>query len=154
MPRKGKRTDLALWIAQWMGGHQPAVVGEPEWTVLLETLAPISPSYLRKLLRESGVPLTPVVEGVRQENLPALEKSLAGLWEAYNGADIAGKREIRKRVIEAKDHARWASKTRPEKHEMVLWMLTWLENPPLFGDWVALRKAAIFDDSQSSAPLL
>jgi hypothetical protein len=50
-------------------------------------------------------------------------------------------------VITAKDHARWAAKKaetkRPEKEEMMLWMLTWLENPPLFPEWIRLRRAAV-----------
>jgi hypothetical protein len=47
-------------------------------------------------------------------------------------------------VIAAKDHARFASRKeekRPEKEEMILWMLTWLENPPVFPEWVRLRRA-------------
>jgi hypothetical protein len=48
-------------------------------------------------------------------------------------------------VITAKDHARLAMrKTNEEKRalkeEMILWMLTWLENPGVFPIWVALRK--------------
>lgn len=39
-------------------------------------LAPISDSYLRRLPRASGVPLTPEVEGVRQEDFAALERTL------------------------------------------------------------------------------
>ena len=38
-------------------------------------LAPISYSYLRRLPRASGVPLTPDVEGVRQEDFAALERT-------------------------------------------------------------------------------
>ena len=48
-------------------------------------------------------------------------------------------------MIEAKDHARWAARNpekRAEKQEMALWMLTWLENPPLFPQWVKLRREA------------
>jgi hypothetical protein len=47
---------------------------------------------------------------------------------------------VRKIVITAKDHAKW----HPEgKEEMILWMTTWLENPPVFREWVALRKHAL-----------
>ena len=134
MPRKGKRTDLAQWIEE----HRPPVIGEPEWVEIQQTLAPISRSYLRKLLRETDVPLRPMIEGVRQESLESLEASLLALLNEY--ADQP--REVRRMVIEAKDHAKWAVKENPAKAEMVLWMLTWLENPPLFPDWVALRKTA------------
>ncbi len=43
-------------------------------------------------------------------------------------------------------HARFASRKeaiRTEKEEMALWLLTWLENPPVFTEWVRLRRAAI-----------
>ena len=54
-----------------------------------------------------------------------------------------GRQSIRRVVIEAKEHARWAARKperRVEKEEMALWMLTWLENPPLFPQWVQLRR--------------
>ncbi len=62
----------------------------------------------------------------------------------YEHGDAARRARVRRLVITAKDHARWASKKeakRAEKEEMVLWMLTWLENPPLFAEWVRLRRA-------------
>ena len=48
-------------------------------------------------------------------------------------------------VVAAKDHARFAARKperRAEKEEMILWMRTWLENPPLFASWVKLRREA------------
>jgi len=108
-------------------------------------LAPVSGSYLRRLLRESGVPLSPLVEGVRQETFDALESSLLNLLNEYESGDVARRGSVRRVVIEAKDHARWAARRperRAEKEEMALWMLTWLENPPLFPQWVRLRRQA------------
>jgi hypothetical protein len=49
-------------------------------------------------------------------------------------------------VIAAKDHARFAARKeekREEKEEMALWILTWLENPPVFPEWARLRRAAL-----------
>jgi hypothetical protein len=46
-------------------------------------------------------------------------------------------------VITSKEHARLAAQNpakRAEKEEMILWLLTWLENPPLFAAWVRLRR--------------
>jgi len=97
------------------------------------------------LLRESGVPLAPLVEGVRQETFDALESSLLNLLAEYERGDAAAKTSVRRSVIEAKDHARWAARIldkRAEKQEMALWILTWLENPPLFPQWVRLRREA------------
>ena len=106
-------------------------------------LGPISGSTLRRLLRESGVPLGPFVEGVRQDTFDTLESSLLNLLKEYEGGDMERRAAVRRLVIESKDHARWAARIpekRAEKQEMALWMLTWLENPPLFPDWVRLRR--------------
>jgi hypothetical protein len=89
------------------------------------------------------VQLSPLVEGVRQESFDALESSLLKLLDEYESGDVAMRTTIRRLVIESKDHARWAARKpekRGEKQEMALWMLTWLENPPLFPQWVKLRR--------------
>src|SRR6202050_3600048 len=101
---------------------------------------------LRRLLRDSGVPLTPLVEGVRQESFDALESSLLRLLADYEQGDAAARSRVRHVVIAAKEHARFAARReekREEKEEMALWILTWLENPPVFPEWVRLRRAAI-----------
>jgi hypothetical protein len=131
-PKPTKRTELARWLEL----HRPPLVGIPQWTALRTALAPISDSYLRRLLRASGVPLYPLVEGVRQEDFPALERSLLALL----GEE---RRAARTLIIEAKQHARWALKKHPEKEEMLLWMLPWLENPGIFPQWLEIRKEAL-----------
>jgi hypothetical protein len=136
---RGKRAELLRWLER----ERPARIGESEWAVLLAELSGISPGYLRRLLRESGWPLGPLVEGVRQETFEALESSLLNLLKEYESSDAARRQSIRRLVIEAKDHARFAAR-KPErtleKEEMALWMLTWLENPPLFPQWVQIRR--------------
>lgn len=129
---------------------KPERIGEAEWEELLRLLAPVSESYLRRLLRDlsrdSGVPLAPLIEGVRQESLAALEMSLLKLLAEYETGDPARRARVRKTVIEAKDHARLAARKpelRAAKDEMILWMLTWLENPEIFPEWVRLRRAAL-----------
>lgn len=144
---RGKRAELS----QWLERERPARIDEAEWAMLRAELGNISTAYLRRLLRESGVPLGPLVQGVRQETFEALEssllslleESLLSLLEEYDRSDPARRQSIRRVVIEAKDHARWAARKperRVEKEEMALWMLTWLENPPLFPQWVQLRR--------------
>ena len=76
-----------------------------------------------------------MVEGVRQSNLGALELSLLALLVEYESGDAAHKRAVRKLVITARDHAKWT-----HKEENLLWLTTWLENPPLFPAWALLRK--------------
>ena len=140
-PRKprGKRAELAAWIER----EQPRRIGEEHWNELQRELGPLSESYLRHLLRGCAVPLAPLIAGVRQESLDSLESSLLALVEEYERGDAARRSKIRRLVIEAKDHARWASRKGGGKEEMMLWMLTWLENPPLFPGWVRLRRSVI-----------
>jgi hypothetical protein len=126
-----KRAKLAEWIER----EKPALIGVEAFEQLKHELAPVTENYLRKLLRDSGVPLEPMVEGVRQSNLGALELSLLALLPEYESGDPAHKRAVRKLVITAKDHAKWT-----HKQENLLWLTTWLENPPLFPAWARLRK--------------
>jgi hypothetical protein len=127
-------------LTEWIDRHKPPLVGLLEFEQLEEELRPISESYLRQLLRESGVPLAPMVEGVRQSNLGALELSLLALLAEYEAGDLPHKQAVRKLVITAKDHARWT-----HKDEHVLWLMTWLENPPLFPTWARLRRELTAD---------
>lgn len=117
----------------------------------MDTLAPISESYLRHLLAESGISVEPPFGGVRQRTFAELEQSLVELEEVYTRAKQTGDRPraqlCRNVVIQAKDHARLAArspKTAPAKRavkdEMVRWMLIWLDNPGVFPAWVKLRK--------------
>jgi len=138
---RGKRAELARWIE----GRCPVEIGESDWAELRNDLSPISTGYLRKLLRETGLPLSPLIEGVRQDTLDTLEESLVKMLDEYERGDRERQTAVRRLVIEAKDHAKWAMKSpekRAEKEEMVLWMLTWLENPPLFRQWIRLRRNA------------
>jgi hypothetical protein len=126
---------------------RPAQIGEIEFAAIAEELAPVSESYLRRLVRESGVSLATMLEGVRQDSFESLERTLLALLDEYERGDAARRMEVRRRVIESKDHARraasrFAPSRNPVKDEMVLWMLTWLENPSLFRQWLALRKRA------------
>ncbi len=143
-PHNTKRSDLERWIAE----RQPARIGETEYAEIQAKLAPISESYLRKLLRDSGTPLDPMVEGVRQGSYDELQESLFQLLEIYERGDVARRQAVRSLVITAKEHARLALQSknatpekRSEKEEMVLWLLTWLENPGVFPEWVQLRRA-------------
>jgi hypothetical protein len=144
MPPSTKRSELERWIAQ----RRPERIGDAEYAGIRAALAPVSESYLRKLLRESGVPLDPLVEGVRQGSFDELQQSLDDLLGIYESGDAARRRSVRAVVITAKDHARLAARSKrataekqAEKEEMILWLLTWLENPGVFPDWVRLRRA-------------
>ncbi|MGD0578793.1 MAG: hypothetical protein ABSC08_07685, partial [Bryobacteraceae bacterium] len=105
----------------------------------------------RAALLESGLALDPLVEGVRQENYEHLESTLNALLQEYQAAKESGnaprRQTVRALVIRAKDHAELAAhnrkthdEKRAEKIEMTVWLRTWLENPPVFPAWAALRK--------------
>jgi hypothetical protein len=84
-----------------------------------------------------------MVEGVRQSTFAELEASLLRLLAEYQAGDPPRRMAVRRLVITAKEHARLAARNpaqRPDKEEMILWLTTWLENPPVFREWVALRR--------------
>lgn len=133
--------------------HRPERISAIEFGELMCALAPVSESHLRRLLRETGVPLEPLVEGIRQDSFENLERTLLEMLREYAEAVAAGEapraKACRTAVIAAKDHARFALRRpaldreqRAVKDEMVMWMLTWLENPGVFPAWLELRKKA------------
>ena len=131
-------------LRAWLSAHRPERIGKAEFAALGEALAPVSERYLRALLRGAGVPLEPLVEGVSQGSLPELERTLLALADEYEAGE---RKAARAAVLAAKDHARFAlgrlsaaEERGIVKREMLLWLSTWLENPPLFRDWVDLRK--------------
>src|SRR5712671_5452127 len=120
MPRKGKSAELARWLEE----QRPDRIGETEFARLRTALAPVSENYLRKLVRECGVPLDPMVEGVRQGSFEELETSLQKLLDEYERADAARRMAVRRLVMTAKDRARMAARNpekRAAKEEMILW---------------------------------
>lgn len=139
MRPRGKSAELARWLEQ----NHPAQIGEAQFASLRRDLAPVSESYLRKLLRECGLPLDPMVEGVRQGTFEELEASLLRLLAEYQSSDPPRRMAVRRLVITAKEHARLAARNpsqRPDKEEMILWLTTWLENPAVFKEWVSIRR--------------
>lgn len=137
-------------LAEYLAGRPAGPVTEEEFARLVELLAPVSSGYLRRLLRQSGMPLEPLVEGVRQEDAAELHRSLLALEREYRRAkesgDGARQQLCRRLVIEAKDHARWALRRMKEpstarlwREEAVEWMRVWLHDPELFPLWSELR---------------
>jgi hypothetical protein len=128
-------------IREWLESHAVARVTESVFTDLAGAFPEIKERSLRQSLRESSVKLDPIVEGVRQDSLQELARTLTALQHEYQSA--TGNRDrmqrIRSLVIQSKTHARFASRRKPEKQEMVEWMLVWLRDPSLFDTWVRLR---------------
>jgi hypothetical protein len=118
----------------------------------LTDLAPVAEEVLRRLLRDCGLPLSPMVEGIRVGSLAETERTAVALAREYEAAvalgDAERARRCRRLVVLAKDRARLAAKTardperRKEKEEIAAWLLVWLETPALFAAWAGLRKRA------------
>ena len=143
-----KRKQLEAWLASADAGHVDSALRDR----LARELAPISPGYLRRLLIASGIPMDPLVEGVRQDSLDHAQRTLVALSACYARTP----REARALVIQAKDHARLAlvrdsdPETRARRQELIDWMIVWVNDPALFPTWVRLRRQAI--ESRSNPP--
>lgn len=114
----------------------------------MAALPGISPSTIRIALKSAGIAVAQPWAGIEQHTFDELERSLLDMASAYL-ANAELRQQCRNVVIEAKDRARWTSKsprvdeeTRTRKAEMVEWMLVWLADPAMFETWAALRKQA------------
>lgn len=145
------RIAIKQRLRDYLAETQPTAIDEAVWRDLLTTLAPVSESYLRDLLRQTELPFEQPCAGIRQHTFEELEQSLVEMLEIYREATAVGNRDraryCRRQVIGAKDRARFLvndPRTSPEKkalkEEMVAWMLVWLENPEVFPAWVEVRK--------------
>jgi len=141
-------------LHEYLDRVRPEAVTESVWLDLVAQLAPASESYLRDLVRQTGLPFEQPFAGVRQHTLKELEESLRGMQKAYSEAMAAGDRDkaryCRRQVIAAKDRARFLSlssrmpaEKQALKEEMLDWMLVWLENPEVFPSWVEARKRVL-----------
>jgi hypothetical protein len=148
-------------LREYLAARAPGAITGEVWHELLRLLAPVSESYLRDLLRATGLPFEQPYAGVRQHTLEELEASLGEIGEVYASATAAGDREraryCRRQVIAAKDRARFLARNphtpeekRREKEEMVEWMLVWLENPTVFPAWVKARRQVRATDSSGN----
>lgn len=120
-------------------------IGENEWKEITLAL----PGMSAGTVEDAGLPVAQPWRGVKQRNFDELEHSLHELTEAY-AARPDLRQFIRLQVIEAKDHARWASRSqrveeekRQAKAEMVAWMLVWLDDPAMFVAWAERRRAVL-----------
>lgn len=152
-----RRTRIAE-IRAYLDERSVEVISDAVFADLLARFAPAKPDTVRKWVRQCGVPLAPMVEGVRQDSFDELERTLTALTAEYESSDRDRARAIRRLVITGKEHARFAAHAandtskRAIKLEMTDWMLTWLENPPLFPQWVRLRRVQSDATATGSTP--
>jgi hypothetical protein len=140
-------------VLEWLESNSVERVTEPVFAELIRAFPEIRQRTLRQAVRESSVKIDAMVEGVRQESLPELARTLTALQAEYVAAhdDGARRHRIRSLVIESKTHAQFAARRKPEKQEMVQWMLVWLENPSLFDTWAKLRLRSIVESETGGA---
>jgi hypothetical protein len=144
---ESRRSQLSRWIAE----NQPALVDSVVLERIRTDIGPVSDSYLRQMVKASGVALSAEVEGVSTSSLEEAERTLLALCACY----AEGQHAVRALVIEARKRLRWALERAPDaekggrRTEMMLWTLTWLENPLAFPAWLALRKRALAVQSPS-----
>jgi hypothetical protein len=155
--RKAAVTSKAAAVEAWL--RRLTAVTEGGWLALRAAFPDASLPMLRKAVRQSGLPMAPMVEGVRQDSFEELARTLRALQMEYESAETAQDRgrmrALRERVIEAKTHARFAARRAKEmpsntREEMIEWMLVWLNDPKLFGGWAKLalaRKHSLRGDS-------
>ena len=141
--RAGQRAQALEWLAS----ESPAVLDEAVAARMMAALPGLSERLLRDVWRGSGLPMTAMVEGVWQESLAELARSLDGLGREYEAGDLRRRLAVRRVVITARRHAEWVAanprvgaEQRALKAEISLWLRVWLDNPGVFGVWVALRK--------------
>jgi hypothetical protein len=134
-------------LREYLEESKPAAISERVWLELRERFAGSSESYLRDLLRDTGLPFDQPYAGIRQHTLEELEQSLLDMLQVYREAAASGNRDraryCRRQVIAAKDRAKFLAAKHPQKEEMAQWMLVWLENPEVFPAWVAARKSVL-----------
>jgi len=140
-------------LREYLERERPAAFSGEVWETLLAHLAPVSESYLRDLLRATGLPFEQPYAGIVSHTFEELEASLRQMLDVYLAAMAAGDRSraryARRQVIGAKDRAKFQARNfrlpepaRASKQEMVEWMMIWLENPAVFPAWVEARKRA------------
>lgn len=134
--RRG-RAEILAWLER-QGARR---VDEALAARLREEFAEVSEATIRRALRESGMELDALVEGVRQDTLDHLERTLTALASEYERGDPARRAQVRQLVLTARRHTELVARKRPKAEEL-LWLRTWLENPPAFPTWVRLRRRA------------
>ena len=145
-----KARSVKRLLRDYLAERQPPAITDGVWQELRRELAPVSESYLRDLLRATGLPFDQPWAGIRQHTLEELEESLRGMLRVYREALESGDKEraryCRRQVIAAKDRAKFLAKKQPARQEMVDWMLVWLGDPGMFPPWVEARRKQLAAD--------
>ena len=111
MPAKARSKSVKRQLREYLAAQPPPAITEALWKDLLQRFEPVSESYLRELLRATGLPFEQPYDGIRQHTFEELEQSLREMLHVYAEAMAAGDRQraryCRRQVIGAKDRARF-----------------------------------------------
>jgi hypothetical protein len=136
------RVSVKSRVLEWLKSQALERVEPEHFAQLLSDLAPAADSTIRRALRESGIPMAPLVEGVRQNTLDDLHRTLNAMAAEYE----RDPKQVRSAVLVARQHAEWNLRRQPGdalREEAFLWIRTWLENPGVFESWARLRRGQI-----------
>ena len=84
MPARSKSVKQQL--REYLAAEQPPAITEAVWNDLLQRFAPVSESYLRELLRATGLPFEQPYAGIRQHTFEELEQSLREMLPGLRGS--------------------------------------------------------------------
>jgi hypothetical protein len=141
VPRPSKKQR----VAQFAKDRGWETIGGAEWEAISAEFPGIAPLTLE----EAGLIVEQPWRGVKQHTFDELAETLIELAEIY-AARPELSRFVRAQVIQAKDRAKWASRSRrvdaekrKNKAEMAEWMLVWVDDPSMFPAWVERRRAVL-----------
>jgi hypothetical protein len=140
------RSNHKARLRQLLADKAWPVIGAAELEQLSVEM-PMEMEPLRQLLRKlDGLHLHPLVEGVRQDTLPNLERTLLALQTEYIDGLQQAARQL---VLLARQHgefrlraAQRAGNDSSHAEETLLLLRAWLENPLIFDTWLLLRQRA------------
>ena len=66
---RGEKLSVKQRLREYLDAQRPGRITEEVWQSLLMRLAPVSESYLRDLLRATGLPFDQPYAGIRQHTL-------------------------------------------------------------------------------------
>ena len=113
MPSANKSVKQQL--RDYLAANQPAAITEAVWQDLLQRLAPVSESYLRDLLRDTGLPFDQPYSGIRQHTFEELEQSLLDMLQVYRDS-LAGRRTRARALLPPPGDRRQGSREIPGRH--------------------------------------
>ena len=113
MPSANKSVKQQL--RDYLAANQPAAITEAVWQDLLLRLAPVSESYLRDLLRDTGLPFDQPYAGIRQHTFEELEQSLRDMLQVYSES-LAGRRARPRALLPPPGDRRQGSRQIPGRH--------------------------------------